>query len=141
MKQMDEQAHSSTKPETVSKLVVVKTDDDINLINNETEEITMKNGICNDESVVEWSFCKYWQLREVVIGNECFPFVKDLIVEKMHHLEKLEIGQNCFCKVSGGAFVIRDCEELRSVIINGGSFVGVTSVVFESERMLLMVIE
>ena len=76
---------------------------------------------------------EYVRLRELIVGDECFQFVKDLKIVGLNALEKVEIGKECFCKASGGVLEMRDCEKLKSVKIGDGSFVGVVSVVFESE--------
>ena len=113
--------------------VIVKKDDDFVLLDEDVEGIEVKNGMCNNEAFDEWSMEEYVRLRELIVGDECFQFVKDLRIVGLNALEKVEIGRQCFCKASGGVFEMRDCEKLKSVKIGDGSFVGVMSVVFESE--------
>ena len=113
--------------------VIVKKDDDFVLLDEDVEGIEVKNGMCNNEAFDEWSMEEYVRLRELIVGDECFQFVKDLRIVGLNALEKVEIGKQCFCKASGGVFEMRDCEKLKSVKIGDGSFVGVMSVVFESE--------
>ena len=86
----------------------------------------------NDEDFDEWKMDEYVRLRELIVGDECFQFVKDLRIVGLNALEKVEIGKQCFCKASGGVFEMRNCEKLKSVKIGDCSFVGVVSVVFES---------
>ena len=113
--------------------VIVKNDDDFLLLGENVEVIEVKNGVCNDEDFEEWEMNEYVRLRELIVGDECFKFVKDLKIVGLNALEKVEIGKQCFCKVSGGEFEMRNCEKLKSVRIGDGSFVSVMSVVFESE--------
>ena len=113
--------------------VIVKNDDDFLLLGENVEVIEVKNGVCNDEDFEEWEMNEYVRLRELIVGDECFQFVKDLKIVGLNALERVEIGKQCFCKVSGGEFEMRDCEKLKSVKIGDNSFVGVVSVVFESE--------
>ena len=113
--------------------VIVKNDDDFLLLDESVEGIEVKNGVCNDEDFEEWEMNEYVRLRELIVGDECFQFVKDLRIVGLNALEKVEIGRQCFCKASGGVFEMRDCEKLKSVKIGDNSFVGVVSVVFESE--------
>ncbi|OAO13642.1 hypothetical protein AV274_4686 [Blastocystis sp. ATCC 50177/Nand II] len=75
---------------------------------------------------------EYVRLRELIVGDECFQFVKDLRIVGLNALEKVEIGKQCFCKASGGVFEMRDCEKVKSVKIGDGSFVSVMSVMFEN---------
>ena len=112
--------------------VIVKNDDDFVLLDENVEVIEVKNGMCNNEAFDEWNMEEYVRLRELIVGDECFQFVKDLRIVGLNALEKVEIGKQCFCKASGGVFEMRDCEKLKSVKIGDGSFVGVMSVVFES---------
>ena len=113
--------------------VIVKNDDDFVLLDEDVEWIEVKNGVCNNEAFDEWSMEEYVRLRELIVGDECFLFVKDLRIVGLNALEKVDIGKQCFCKASGGVFEMRDCEKLKSVKIGDGSFVSVMSVMFESE--------
>ena len=121
------------EPVNTAGRVIVKNDDDFVLLDEDVEVIEVKNGMCNNEAFDEWSMEDYVRLRELIVGNECFQFVNDLRIVGLNALEKVEIGKQCFCKASGGVFEMRDCERMRSVKIGDGSFVGVVSVVFESE--------
>ena len=113
--------------------VIIKNDDDFVLLDEDVEVIEVKNGMCNNEAFDEWSMNEYVRLKELIVGDECFQFVKDLKIVGLNALERVEIGKQCFCKASGGMFEVRDCEKLKRVKIGDGSFVGVMSVVFESE--------
>ena len=113
--------------------VIVKNDDDFLLLGENVEVIEVKNGMCNNEAFEEWEMNEYVRLRELIVGDECFQFVKDLKIVGLNALEKVEIGKQCFCKASGGVFEMRNCEKLKSVKIGDNSFVSVVSVVFESE--------
>ncbi|KAK8831804.1 hypothetical protein WA577_001862, partial [Blastocystis sp. JDR] len=112
--------------------VIVKNDDDFLLLDENVELIEVKKGVCNDEDFEEWEMEDYVRLRELIVCDECFQFVKDLRIVGLNALEKVEIGKQCFCKASGGVFEMRNCEMVKSVKIGDGSFVGVVSVVFEN---------
>ena len=115
--------------------VIVKNDDDFVLLDENVEGIEVievKNGVCNNEAFEDWEMGEYVRLRELIVSDECFQFVKDLRIVGLNALEKVEIGKECFCKASGGVFEMRDCGKLKSVKIGDYSFVGVVSVVFES---------
>ena len=124
---------SMIEPVNTAGRVVVKCNKDFVLLDESVEVIEVKNGMCNDEVFDEWEMAEYVRLRELIVGDECFQFVKDVKIVGLNALEKVEIGKECFCKASGGVFEMRDCEKLKSVKIGDGSFVGVISVVFESE--------
>ena len=122
-----------SKPVNTPGRVIIKNDDDFVLLDEDVEGIEVKNGMCNNEAFDEWSMDEYVRLRELIVGDECFQFVKDLKIVGLNALEKVEIGKQCFCEASGGVFEMRDCEKLKSMKIGDGSFVGVVNVVFESE--------
>ena len=132
---------SATEPVNTAGRVIMKNDDDFVLLDESVELIEVKKGVCNDEVFDEWSMEEYVRLRELIVGDECFQFVKDLRIVGLNALEKVEIGKQCFYKASGGVFEMRDCEKVKSVKIWDGSFVGVVSVVFESECFDEVVIE
>ena len=132
---------SATKPGNTTGRVIVKNDDDFLLLDESVEVIEVKKGVCNDEDFEEWEMNEYVRLRELIVGDECFQFVKDLMIVGLNALEKVEIGKQCFCKASGGVFEMRNCEKVKSVKIGDGSFVGVVSVVFESKCFDEVVIE
>ena len=121
------------EPENTAGRVIVMNDDDFLLLDESVELIEVKKGVCNDEVFEEWGMDEYVRLRELIVGDECFQFVKDLRIVGLNALEKVEIGKQCFYKASGGVFELRECEKLKSVKFGDGSFVGVVSVVFESE--------
>ncbi|OAO16306.1 hypothetical protein AV274_1955 [Blastocystis sp. ATCC 50177/Nand II] len=125
---MNNPSEVNVDPITVigGKPVIVKNDDDFLLLDENVEVIEVKKGVCNDEVFEE----------ELIVGDECFQFVKDLRIVGLNALEKVEIGKQCFYKASGGVFEMRDCEKLKSVKIGDGSFVGVVSVVFENLNVL-----
>ena len=124
---------SVIEPVNMTGIVIVKNDDDFVLLDEDVEGIEVKNGMCNNEAFDEWNMDEYARLRELIVCNECFQFVKDLKIVGLNALEKVEIGKQCFCKASGGVFEMRDCAKLKSVRIGDGSFVSVMSVMFESE--------
>ena len=119
--------------ENIAGRVIVKCNKDFLSLDENVEVIEVKNGMCSNEAFDEWSMEEYARLRELIVGDECFQFVKDLRIVGLNALEKVEIGKECFCKASGGVFEMRDCEKVKSVKIGDGSFVSVVGVVFESE--------
>ena len=129
------------EPVNTAGRVIVKNDDDFLLLDENVEVIEVKKGVCNNEAFEEWDMEEYMRLRELIVGDKCFLFVKDLKIMGLNALEKVEIGKQCFCKASDGVFEMRDCEKLKSVKIGDGSFVNVVSVVFESECCIDVVME
>ena len=130
----------SPSPDDVVGKGVVRCNNDFLALDEDVEVIRVRNGVCNNEAFDEWSMEEYVRLRELIVGDECFQFVKDLRIVGLNALEKVDVGKECFCKASGGVFEMRNCEKLESMKIGDGSFVGVMSVVFESECFVERVI-
>ena len=131
----------SPSPDDVVGKGVVRCNNDFLALDEDVEVIKVRNGVCNNEAFEEWEMDEYVSLRELIVGDECFQFVKDLRIVGLNALEKVEIGKQCFCKTSGGELEMRDCAKLESVKIGDDSFVGVVSVVFESECVDEVLIE
>ena len=62
---------------TVGRMIV-KCNKDFVLLNESVEGIEVKNGVCNDAAFEEWEMSEYVRLRELIVGDECFQFVKDV---------------------------------------------------------------
>ena len=113
-------------------LVVIRNDDGWLRLDNKVERVRVCDGVGNDRDLTEWELADYSMLKELVVGNGCVPFVKDLKIDGLGQLEKVEVGADCFCKASGGVFELVNCPLVRSVSIGDGSFVRTVRVVFES---------
>ena len=59
-------------------------------------------------------------VRELVIGNNCFNDLKELILRDYDELERLEIGKNCFKKVK--MFSLQKCKKLTKLIVGDHAF-------------------
>ena len=129
------------EPVNTAGRVIVKCNKDFLSLEEDVEVIEVKNGMCSNKAFEEWEMSDYVRLRELIVGDECFQFVKDLRIVGLNALEKVEVGKECFCKTSGGVFEMRNCEKVKNVKIGDGSFVSVVSVVFESECFDQVVME
>ena len=121
-----------------------------------TEGIEVRSGACNDPSVVKWRLDVYSGLKELVVGDDCLQYVKELVLSGFARLESVEIGMHCFSssfdgemEVSGcdalkrvvvgdgccerwSSFVMRNCDSMQEVSIGDGCFVRCENTVFES---------
>ena len=61
----------------------------------------------------------YAGLRELVVGDDCLPYVEGFELRGLKCLERVEIGARCFTKTSG-CFEVSGCEMLKSVMIGSG---------------------
>ena len=113
-------------------VLIVKEEEDMGEANKATEMIMVKDGLCNDEDIDKWNLSKCERLVELIVGNDCLQYLKDLKLSGMKCLEKVEIGTGCLCKSEGGVFEVSGCERLRSVVIGGGCCVKWSSFTLKS---------
>ena len=143
-----------------TRRVVIEKSGDLNEGDGSTEWIEVKSGACNDPSVVKWRLDVYSGLKELVVGDDCLQYVKELVLSGFARLESVAIGMRCFSssfdgemEVSGcgalkrvvvgdgccerwSSFVVRNCDSLQEVSIGDGCFVRCENVVFESAYCL-----
>ena len=98
-------------------------DDDFYIKNQNTEVILMKANVCNDPDINRWNLNMFPSLRVVVVGDNCLECLKELKLDGLKCLEKVEIGASCCGRACGGCFEVSGCEKLRSVEIGDGSCV------------------
>ena len=125
-------------------------------VNSRVTAIEMKPGLCNDSQIQEWNLSAYSKLVELVVGDDCLQYVKELVLSGFARLESVAIGMRCFSssfdgemEVSGcgalkrvvvgdgccerwSSFVVRNCDSLQEVSIGDGCFVRCENAVFES---------
>lgn len=79
-------------------------------------------------------YCK--GVRMLMIENDCDSLeVMELKLVNMPNLERIEIGKNCFSKVT--SFHVQHCPKLRRVFIGDGSFTKCMDCVIEDNAKLL----
>ena len=136
--------------------VVIEKRDDLVEGDGSTERMEVKSGACNEPSVVKWRLDVCTGLKELVVGDDCLQYVKELVLSGFARLESVAIGMRCFSssfdgemEVSGcgalkrvvvgdgccerwSSFVVRNCDSLQEVSIGDGCFVRCENAVFES---------
>ena len=100
-------------------------------VNSRVTAIEMKPGLCNDSQIQEWNLSAYSKLVELLVGDDCIQFVKELKLVGFASLERVAIGMRCMCK-NEGCFEVSDCDKLRSVVIGGGCCVKWSSFVMRN---------
>ena len=118
------------KPKHVA--LVVKTNKDFFKVNGNVTAIEMKNGLCNDSQIQRWNVKVYPKLTELVVGDNCLQFVKELKLVGFGLLESVSFGSKCFTKTLSGCFEVSNCLKLKSVVIGGGCCVKWSSFVMKN---------
>ena len=116
----------------VRRVLEVKEEEELFEGNGETEVVTVCDGVGDNADLDVWRLDECAALRELVVGNGCVTFVRELRLVGFERLEKVEVGDGCFSQASGGVLELVNCPRLRSVRIGDGSFVKAVRAAFES---------
>ena len=114
---------------TVLEISTVK---DFFKVNSRVTAIEMKPGLCNDSQIQEWNLSAYSKLVELVVGDDCLQFLRELKLSGLKCLERVDIGMGCMCKSEGGVLEASGCERLRSVKMGDGCCVKWSSFVMKN---------
>lgn len=79
-------------------------------------------GVGNSQTVSQIDLRCYPVLRELIIGDECFQYVSELVLDGFERLEKVETGMRCFTKTKGTRFEISECYQLQTIKIGKRCF-------------------
>ena len=118
------------KPKRVA--LVVKTNKDFFEVDSDITAIEMKNGLCNDNQIQRWNVKVYPKLVELVVGDNCLQFVKELKLVAFGLLESVSFGSKCFTKTLSGCFEVSNCLKLRNVKMGDGCCVKWSSFVMKN---------
>ena len=111
--------------EQVTKRVVLSEENQP--LHNHIEELIVSNGCCNKEEQSVFDLSPLPYLKTLHVGNRCFRYVEEVKLIGMKKLEKVIIGESCFCVDSfrentGKHFCLKNCERLRELKIGKHSF-------------------
>ena len=118
------------KPKRVA--LVVKTNKDFFEVDSDITAIEMKSGLCNDSQIQRWNVKVYPKLTELVVGDNCLQFVKELKLVAFGLLESVSFGSKCFTKTLNGCFEVSGCGALRSLKMGDGCCVKWSSFVMKN---------
>lgn len=100
----------------------------------EIEELNIANNSFIEETEHGLEFLEVFSsLKRIVIGKDCFMYVRDFKIVGLPELESIVIGEMCFtnstCKTAiskkkstNNSFCIENCSKLRSILIGEYSF-------------------
>ena len=91
--------------------------------------IVIASNCCNDGELSVLDLSRFVNLRELIVGDECFENVKEVKLIGLSQLERVVIGMNSFTKEknrwamdSNRHFYLKNCERLRELKIGCYSF-------------------
>ena len=111
---------------------------DLETINATTTHITVSNNCGNENTAASLYFTRFAQLKELVIGDNCFMNVDQLNLIGLSKLRSVVIGENSFTKKKNGfgkesnrRFYVKNCPSLRELRVGRYSFSDYVSAVIE----------
>ena len=106
------------------------------------EVITVGNNKCNGTND-RIDLSKYFNLKNVSIGNECFPYQDVLNLTGLHSLERVMIGINSFIKNFGNdanrKLYVKNCDALKELKIGRYSFSDYSLIEIENVNSLELI--
>ena len=98
------------------------------LISTLVEEIVIKERSLNKKVITSLHFSPHFiLLKRIVIGNNCFEYVREFVLDGLNELESVKIGDSCFRtsgwkENDGGVCRIANCPNLIQLEIGGWCF-------------------
>ena len=109
------------------------------------EVITVGDGMCNEEND-RIDLSKYFNVKNVSIGNECFFHQDVLNLTGLHSLERVMIGMNSFTKNKDSAgndtnrkLYVKNCDALKELKIGRYSFSDYSVIEIENVNSLELI--
>ena len=109
------------------------------------EVITVGDGKCNGENE-RIDLSKYFNLKNVSIGNECFFYQDVLNLTGLHSLERVMIGENSFTKEknyfgnnANRKLYVKNCDALKELKIGPYSFSDYSLIEIENVNSLELI--
>ena len=116
---------------------------DLASIESGVTHITVSNNCGNENTAASLYFTRFTQLKELVIGDDCFMNVDQLNLIGLSKLRSVVIGENSFTKKKNGfgkesnrRFFVKNCPSLRELRVGHYSFSDYASAVIEGNDAL-----
>ena len=112
--------------EQLSKRVVVNEENQF--LHNRIEELTVKDNSCKGNEWRALDLSLMPNLKEFIVGDNCFSCVYEVKLMGLNQLERVVIGKSSFAeesdcdKYSNGHFYLKDCERVKELKIGRESF-------------------
>ena len=117
--------------EAVVKKVSIGSMNELRRIESNVTVIEVKSNCCNEGELDMLDLRRYANLKELIVGDECFENVKEVKLIGLHKLERVVIGKKSFTKWKDDSskvinpdrhFYLKDCERVKELKIGCDSF-------------------
>jgi len=126
-----------------TKNATVCSTSDLASIESGVTDITVSDNCGNENTAASLYFTRFTQLKELVIGDNCFMNVDQLNLIGLSKLRSVVIGENSFTKKKNGfgkesnrRFYVKNCPSLRELRVGRYSFSDYASAVIEGNDAL-----
>ena len=116
---------------------------DLASIESGVTHITVNSNCGNENTAASLYFTRFTQLKELVIGDECFMNVNETRLTGLYYLESVAIGEFSFTKEKDSFdsdpnrhFYLKNCPKLKSLKIGFFSFPDYTVIEIENVNAL-----
>ena len=112
--------------EQLSKRVVLSEENQ--LLHNRIEELIVSDDSCTGEEWRALDLSLMPNLKEFIVGDNCFTYVYEVKLIGLNQLERVVIGEISFAEEDAyychtyGHFYLKDCERVKELKIDRGSF-------------------
>ena len=101
------------------------------LLHNHIEELVVGDGCCNGKEWNRLDLDLVPSLKSLSIGDGCFANVSEVRLVGLSELERVVIGKNSFtksgfCSVPDRDFYLKNCPQLKLLVVGNQSFSGYT---------------
>lgn len=89
----------------------------------------MGSNACNDKAFTQLDLSSFSRVRAFEVGEYSFAYVQEVRMIGLSQLERVAIGSNCFAASEedgspfSGRFCLKNCERVKELRIDRGSFV------------------
>ena len=129
-------------PRRTRKEVSIGSANELMRLERSVEVIEVKSNSCNDRELRVLDLSRFVNLREFIVGEKCFEYVKRADLIGLNRLERVVIGKHSFPgksdkdKDEKSRFCVKRCERLKELKIGCMSFFGYNVCEIENDDSL-----
>ena len=130
----------------IESVNVVTSQKEFDKLSKHTQHISFAKESCNENTFTNLDFSRFSNLRSIEVGDNSLMYVKNVKIDGLSKLEKVNIGQNSFTEYRNGhasnsqdnSFVMKNCDSLKSISIDRYSFSNYNSFIIESKIIVIV---
>ena len=125
----------------IESVNVVTSQKEFDELSKYTQHISFAKESCNENTFTNLDFSRFSNLQSIEVGDNSLMYVKNVKIDGLSKLEKVNIGQNSFTEYRNGYasnsqdnnFIMKNCDSLKSLSVDRYSFSNYNSFIIESE--------